>query len=489
MSRLVQLFLYTTVVACTSSHVSWSAPSDGVAAADLALTGVNVVDVTDGAVHPDQTVLITKNRITAVGPSRSVAVPSGARVIDARGKYLIPGLIDMHVHLFNNVSRRPPNTWAFPLFVANGVTGVREMWTEFASVPLVRQWRRGVSEGELLAPRVLAVGALVDGPGAWMPNTPEITTPAEGRRFVREAVQAGTDFIKVYALLPRDVYEAILDEAREVGIPVAGHIPLRVPALEAARAGQRTNEHLYQIREACSTLEAQLIEERRRFYSTSYATAEENALLDEQVHRTGDAFDEQTCRAVARELAQAGQWQVPTLVNERRWFLGVPAERRHDPRLRYVPAPEREAWARRLDSGSVTYTGDSASLRRGWEVTLQTVAVLAAAGVPFMVGTDLGQPFILPGQAVHEEMALLVEAGLTPLQVLQAATINPSRLLEATDSLGTVEPGKLADLVLLDANPLEDITNTQQIRAVVLNGRYLDRQALDELLAQEASRP
>ncbi len=450
--------------------------------ATLAIRGATVVDVTDGSLVPDQTVLVVGNRITAVGPVAKIDIPEGAKVIDGAGGYLIPGLMDMHVHIFNNVSRRPPNTWCFPLFVANGVTGVREMWTEFASMPTIEQWRRDVSEGHLLAPRMLAAGAIVNGSGSWMPNMPEASTPAEGRRFVREAVRAGMDFVKVYSLLAPEVYYAIVDEARAVGIQVAGHAPLRIRAVDTARAGQRTNEHLQQVREASTQIEDRLIEERRQFYSRSYEPDAEVAFLDEQVHRTAEAYDEQRCLAVAHALAEAGQWQVPTLVNERQWFLGITRERVDDARLLLLPLDERAVWKKVYDEGFEMCTGDAPSLQRGWEATLRVVDVLDRGGAGILVGTDFGNPFIFPGISVHEEMELLVEAGLTPLAAVQAATINPARYLGITDSLGTVSEGKLADLVLLDANPLEDIRHTRRIAAVVLNGRLLRRHELDALL-------
>ncbi len=446
----------------------------------VAFRDVAVVDVAEGLLIRNQTVLIEGDRIRAIGPVGEISIPRGTVVIEASGKYLIPGLMDMHVHIFNNVSRRPPNTWAFPLFIASGVTGVRELWTEFASMATVEQWRRGVSDGELLAPRVLAAGAIVNGPGSWHENMPEVTTPAEGRRFVREAVRAGMDFVKVYSLLTPKVYYTIADEARDAGIPIAGHVPLQVRALEAARAGQRTNEHLHQVREACTQIEDRFIEERQQFYSRSYETDEEFAFLDEQVHRTAEAYDEQICRAVAYALAEVGQWQVPTLVNERRWFLGITRERVDDARMVLLPPDERAAWRQLYDEGGVEmYAGDSLSLQHGWEATLKVVDILSREGVGILVGTDFGNPFIFPGTSVHEEMEALVEAGLTPLQALQAATINPARYLGVTDSLGTVAEGKLADLVLLDANPLDDIRNTQRIHAVILNGQLLRRSDLE----------
>lgn len=205
------------------------------------------------------------------------------------------------------------------------------------------------------------------------------------------------------------------------------------------------------------------------------------------MHRTAEAYDVQICRAVAHALAEAGQWQVPTLVNERRWFLGITRERINDARVALLPPDERAIWRQRYKEGVERYTGDSLSLQRGWEATLKVVDVLNRAGVGILVGTDFGNPFIFPGTGVHEEMEALVRAGLTPLEALQAATINPARYLGVTDVLGTVAEGKLADLVLLDANPLEIITNTQRIHSVMLNGQLLRRSDLDALMTELVS--
>lgn len=450
----------------------------------IVIHDVTVVDLTEGVLVPGQTVLVVGTRIRAIGHTDSVAVPPDADVLDGSGGYLIPGLVDAHVHLFNNVSRRPPNAWALPLFVAHGVTGVREMWTETASLAEVGAWRRDVEDGVLVAPRVLAAGALVEGTGVRTPNMPTVDTADEGRQFVRAASEEGFDFVKVYSHLAPDVYAAIVDEARAVGLPVDGHVPLRVRATEAARAGQRTNEHLQQVREACTPIEDRLMEERETFYDRPYDEEAEWPFLDAQVHRTAAEFDEPTCVRVAGALAEAGQWQVPTLVNERRWFLGAPPGWDRPSRAAVLPASERDAWERSAARGGETYEGDSLSLQRGWAATLHVVGVLGRVGANILVGTDFGAPFVFPGASVHEEMGLLVQSGLTPLQALRAATINPARALGLADALGTVEAGKLADLVLLDANPLDRISNTRAIRAVVLGGRVLQRPDLDALLGE-----
>lgn len=446
----------------------------------LAITHVTVIDATGAPPQHNMTVVVTGNRITAIGKTTETRIPEGAPIIEAKGKFLIPGLWDMHVHLFNQVSRRPPNTWYFPLFIANGITSIREMWTKPEDMSEVREWRELQSIGTLLAPRIAAVGTLVDGPagaettqiGSALPGPTAniVSTPEEARQFVREVKAAGVDFVKTYSSLSRDAYLIIAHEAKKQGIPFAGHVPFAVDAAEAAAAGQRSMEHLNQILESSSTRSQELFQVPGREWSSKH----EKLMLD--------TFDEGSLRKLIALLAKNQTWQVPTLVIWRRQAL--PAHRTaNDPRLRYIPGDELANW-KRLFPDQNPSEADKTLRRRLWKKQLEVVRKMGQSGIPFMAGTDLGTDYIYPGFSLHDELALLVDAGFTPFQALQAATRNPARFLSLSDSVGTIEEGKLADLVLLDANPLKDIRNTRKIRAVVVNGRYLDRAELDTLLAQ-----
>lgn len=458
----------------------------------IAFIKVAVIDVAEGEARPGMTVVVTGDRITGVGRTDSLEVPANATIIDAAGKYLIPGLWDMHVHVFNQVSRRPPHLWYFPLFIANGVTGVREMWTKSDDFPTVADWREQLADGTLLAPRIAAAGMLVDGPGSLWPTSDRVDSAEEGRALVHEIHEADLNFVKTYDMLPREAYFAIMDEARRLDIPVAGHIPTLVRTDEALAAGHRSAEHLVQIRESCSSVEDEILRERARLYSRPFTIAEGDSLWERHERLKTQSFDRQRCVALARRLADGSMWQVPTLVNERRWYFGNTPQYQRDPRLFYVPAGERRVWEEGFgdygveseDMASMTYSGQPEDLAERWAVVLRVVEILGDQDVPILAGTDLGGPYIYPGFSLHDELALLVEAGLTPLKALQAATLGPARFLGRTDDFGTVEEGKVADLVLLDANPLEDIANTQWINAVVLNGRLLDRVALDAMLAE-----
>ena len=447
----------------------------------LVVTHISVVDVSTGETKPDMTVIISDGRIREIGSSTTARIPEAAQVVEAGGKFLIPGLWDMHVHIFNQISRRPPNTWYFPLFIANGVTSVREMWTKLENMPQVREWRRLQLDGSLIAPRIAAVGTLVDGPaGVETTNLPalqpgptanSVSTPEEARQFVREVKAAGIDFAKTYSSLSREAYFAIADEAKKQAIPFAGHVPFLVGAAEASSAGQRSMEHLNQILESSSSRSHELFQVPGREWSSKYDKL------------TLDTFDEAKFKKLVTTLAQNHSWQVPTLVRNQVWAFRGETVIMSDSRLRYIPANEVATWKKQFPDLRPTDI-EKAVRGRLWQKQLEVVRRMKDAGVPLMAGTDLGADYIYPGFSLHDELTLFVEAGFTPLEALKAATRNPAEFLGLLDSMGTVEKGKIADLVLLNANPLEDIRNTQKIEAVVVNGRFLDRKELDQLLAK-----
>ncbi len=429
----------------------------------VAIESVAVVDVVQGRIVGPRTVLIVDGRIAAIGEPGAVALPPAAIRVDGRNRYLIPGLVDMHVHLFNNSTHRPPNEWAFPLFVANGVTAVREMCAVPADMPTITRWRAAVERGELIAPRVLA---------ACIPVPAE--SPEAVRRLVREAHAAGADFIKVFSEVRESHWRTLLDEARAQRMPVCGHIPAEVSVLTAANAGQRSNEHLTQIYEACSAREQQFLATRRGLDGQ-----EAVKLRDAQEREVLESFDQRLCDRTSRALAKTGQVQVPTLVLPHFEARGERVRFRDDPRWRYLRPDEQTRWEQYLEQETAA---DKKLFGQRWDVSRRIVKALHAAGVPILAGTDAPMPLVYPGFSLHKELELLVESGLSPAEALRAATLRPAEFLGLSESTGSIAVGKRADLVLLDANPLRQISNTQRIRAVVLNGRLLRRTDLDALL-------
>ena len=433
----------------------------------VAIIDVTVVDVERGRSIGPRSVIVDDGRIVAIATRRDAHVPANAQRLDGRGRFLIPGLVDMHVHMFNLSSHRPPNDWTFPLYVVNGVTAVREMRADAASLARVRQWRKELDEGSLVAPHMLAAGIAVHG-----------SSPDDAARQVDAAQDAGADFIKVFSNVPASHWRAILAEARVRSLPVVGHVPAGVTLLDAANAGQRSNEHLMQAYEACSSVELQLLGERRDLEGDAL-----EAKRDAQEARALAAFDPRICRRVAKTLAATGQVQVPTLVlaNEDSMQQHLPPSA--DPRWRLLRTDEHTRWQQFLTG----YTEQDAALaKRRWPVARQIVSAMHHAGVPIMTGTDSPMPGVYPGYALHDEMAMLVESGLTPREALRSATLLPAQFLGIAGTSGTIEVGKRADLVLLDADPTKDIRNTRRINSVLIDGRLLRRENLDALLEESA---
>jgi hypothetical protein len=429
--------------------------------ASLVLTHASIIDVTGAAPRRDTTVVITGDRISAIGDTANISVPADARVVDATGKFLIPGLWDMHVHWYARDT--------FTLFIANGVTGVRQM---FGNSDLLR-WRDQIVKGSLLGPRMVVASPIIDGPQPIWPNSIAVRNEEEGRKAVRRVKEWGADFVKVYALLPREAYFGIADEAKQQGMTFVGHVPNSVSPEEASDAGQKSIEHLTGILIACSDKETELRDKLLKADSPEARSRVQATALD--------SYDAKKAADLVARFLKNQTWQCPTLtVLRSNAYLGDENFRR-DGRLRYIPRLVQQKWNFRIANRS---GGDSGGTKRVLQKQFEIVGAMQKAGVPILAGTDTGNPFCFPGFSLHDELALLVIAGLTPVEALRSATLNPAKFFGLDQSLGTIEQGKIADLVLLDANPLLDIRNTQRINAVVSNGRLFDRKALDKMLGE-----
>jgi imidazolonepropionase-like amidohydrolase len=375
----------------------------------LAITHVTVIDATGAAARSDRTVVIVDKRIEAIGDA-SARIPKGARIVSAKGKFLIPGLWDMHVHLAAS---------DLPRLVANGVTGVRDMGNVLANVDV---WRGKIAAGSMVGPHIVRVGPILNGK-AFGPAQVLIESGAEARAAVRVLKNVGVDEIKVHQLLSRDAYFALADEAKNLSIPFVGHIPESITAAEASDAGQASIEHMETL-----------------FAGKTPLTREETPALFGRFAKNNTAFD-------------------PTLIE----YRGSTEPANVDSKL------------------MEKYPDLLAGRQKRFTQFLQLVGMMNRAGVVLLAGTDLGVKWISPGSSLHDELALLVEAGLTPMEALQAATRNPARFFHIKE--GTIEVGQSANLVLLNANPLDSIRNTQRIYAVILEGRFFDRSQLDALLS------
>lgn len=450
----------------------------------LAITHVTVIDATGSDPQPDITVLLAGRGIETIGSSNAVAVPPGAQILDGTGKFLIPGLVDMHLHLTGAGEPSGSHEFFIPLLLANGITTVRDMggYLEYL-VPL----RKEIDEGKRLGPQIFFSGPYLDGkPPSFQPAL-VVTNAAEASKDIHSLVEHGVDFIKVQSILSRTAYFAIADICRREHLTFVGHVPDRVTAAEASDAGQRSIEHLTCELRACSSDESRLLREEffnpRKQQSSAQSHAREVAWQRELLR----TYSDNKAAALIDKFVRNQTWQVPTLILLQKDAYPTPeSDPSHDARRKYIPRHFLEGWvkgARARDKG--TSPAEFALRKALLAKSIQFVGIMEAAGVRIMAGTDSAAPYVFPGSSLHDELALLVQAGLTPMQALQAATKNPAEFLGKLETQGTVEPGKIADLVLLDANPLDDIRNTQKIRAVFVRGKLLDRNALDELLAGE----
>ena len=464
---ILGLLLCVLPLAQSRHHAQNSQPKQ------LVLTHVTVIDATGAPANPDMTLVITGDRITELGKTPNVRVPKDAQVIDATGKFLIPGLWDMHVHWYLKEY--------LPLFIANGVTGARLMW----GMPMHQQWRKEIENGTLLGPRLVIASPIVDGPNPVWPASVSVSNDREARQAVTKARQDGADFIKVYSRLTREAFFAIADETKKQGISFAGHVPQSVTAAEASDAGQKSIEHLTGVLTACSSREEELRKQTGAAGSKPPQGQLPNPATQRQSNRLIlETFSPEKAAALFARFNRNQTWQCPTLTVLRSAASLDDPNFRNDPRLKYMPPATRTQWDPAKDFRFKNRTAEDFELARlVFKKQLELVGAMRRAGVEFLAGTDALNPYCFPGFSLHDELALLVNAGLTPMEALQAATLNPARFLGKERELGTVEKGKIADLVLLDANPLEDIRNTQEINAVILRGKLIAKSELQRMLA------
>ncbi len=439
----------------------------------LVFTNVSVVNTRDGGIEPGVTVVVNRDRIVGVGKVGFVPEGRDIQIINATGKYLIPGLWDMHVHSAF-VSPAWDERVIYPLYIANGVTGVRDMGGD---ADVIERRRKRIESGELLGPHMVLAGPFLAG-GKTDSQTIAVNTPEEARRAVDTVKSQGVDFVKILSNIPRDSYFAIADESAKQKIPFVGHVPYSVSALEAVAARQRSIEHLTGILLACSSREGEL-----RAQALTALANHDYAAYGKLGAQVMDTYDPAKAQTLFFQIAHNNTWQVPTLVWTETGSRIDDPNLESDSRLKYVPASVRGQWnpAKLREN---TSPEELAGLKAEAARDVELVGAMHSAGVLFMAGTDGPDPLVFPGFSLHDELEWLVKSGFTPLQALRAATSDPARFLAMQDKYGVAQAGRVADLVLLDANPLQDIRNTRKIFGVVLGGKYYSREALDRMLQQ-----
>ncbi|TAH38092.1 MAG: hypothetical protein EYC70_05575 [Planctomycetota bacterium] len=432
---------------------------DPQAPAPHAVVGVTVVDVEAGTLLPERTVLLEQGRIARIAPAAEVQLAPGMAQVDGTGLYLMPGLFDCHVHYLDaEVFGR--------LLLANGVLCVREMGGATEQTLALRD---ALNRGERLGPEMVAAGAIVDGkPPVW-PFSEACATPEEGRAAVRRLAHAGVDFIKVYSKLERDTWRAVVAEAHALGLKAVGHIPETVTLDEALEARMDGAEHLMGLEKLLGRLAGAEVH-----YSPDRPW-EDLSLFAQRA-----AVPRATLLAELRKIAAAGMVHCPTLVV----MEGIAAldAAEPDPLLKYAPPFLRAFW----EQGG--YRAFAPVVRAALPHMQALAADLHAAGVTLVCGSDLANPNVIAGFSLHREMELLQQAGVPPADALRAATIHAARLCGVAERLGSVAPGKAANLVLVRGDPLADVRRAHDIAGVFLRGRWLDAAALEALRAEAEQR-
>jgi imidazolonepropionase-like amidohydrolase len=443
----------------------------------LVLRNVTIVNIARNRLEPPRDVVIVGKQIVDIEAGGSARVPKRARLLDGRGKFVIPGLWDFHVHVF---SAPGEEDFALPLYILNGITGVRDAGA-LRSLPEQQRVVAAIERGDRIGPRLVLAGALIDGPpGSW-PGQMVAATPEQGREQVRAAKAAGWNFIKSYSLLSEPTYLAIADEARRQGLPLFGHIPESVRMETAIIAGHRSVEHFGRVTQACALQENEMISANAQALKAPEAMPALMAVMLGHNARTLESWDAARCAKLVKRLATAGVAVMPSLMVSD-FYLGKDPPL-NDPRLRSVPRAVRAQWQqgdwRREQIPPELLAQAPKSVALDWK----TFKIAHDAGVMMLAGTDaaFANPFLFHGYTLHDELQRYVQAGLTPQQALMTATVNPGRFLKRRDLAGRVSIRQIADLVLLDANPLVDIRATRRIHAVIANGRLYDRAALDAL--------
>ncbi len=427
---------------------------------DILVRDVGLVDVTTGQVRAKSDILVRGERIAAIGATGSTP-PAGARVVEGSGRFAIPGLSEMHAHVPPPAEQRALGEDYLRLYVANGVTTIRGM----LGAPWHLQLRDDIAQGRVLGPRFFAGAPSLNGNSA-----PDAAT---AQRLVREHEAAGFDFLQLHPGLEREVFDAIVATAREVGITFAGHVSEDVGIEHALAARQSTVDHLDGYLNALADAECRQ-SRGAGFFAIGLV----------------DCMDEKRIAPLVRQTKEAGTWNVATqsLLDK---FAEPPASveaLRARPEMKYMAPQTAANWFNAQRNFAGGQPPNAAQVARFLDLRRKLLHALDAAGAPLLVGADSPQIFNVPGFASHDELASLVRAGISPRVALHAATVNAARLFGREKDFGSLEADRIADLVLLDANPLEDIANTRRIAGVMLRGRWFSRQDLDAMLADVAER-
>ncbi|MEP0987929.1 amidohydrolase family protein [Ekhidna sp.] len=452
----------------------------------LCIENISIINPNSGLTE-NQTVIIKNGIIHQITPSLKLQLSDKNTIINGTGKFMIPGLWDAHVHFsyIEEMASSMPD-----LFLAFGVTSVRDTGGD---ITFVNQWKEKSLANPTDAPRVMVAGPLLDG----MPNVYDGSDPSRpplsvGLGSVTDVVDKineldslGVDFLKAYEMLSPEQFATVMILAKEKGLKVTGHVPLSMDVMSASNAGLNSMEHLRNLELSCASNADELLEQRRRLLASG--KGDRGGVLRSRIHQAQREiavknYDPNKAKEVLNVLAKNQTWQIPTLAlstgfTERYW-----ADSSWQESFNYLPASIEQQWLTNINELSKRKLTPFNEQYSDWLINM--VGQVHEAGIDIMAGTDCPIFFLTPGRSLHQELAILVEAGLSPLDAIKAATLNPAKYFGMENKLGSIQENQWADLVILDANPLDDIHNTRKINAVIKQGKYYDRDRLDQILAR-----
>ncbi len=426
---------------------------------DLLIKNVNVVDVKKGTLIKNQNILITGKQITAIASSVKNLIAD--KNIDCSGKFIIPGLWDMHTH----------NWWQLHFsnyYIGNGVLGVRNMYTPMSMIKPVKD---SIANGTILGPYYYAAGRVIEGPKPEFPDWLVVDKVEKIKSALDTLQMEGSDFVKVYNKIPKEVYFELVKEAKNRGLKVEGHVPMSVSVIDASNAGQKSFEHLLGIPDICTSEPLFKNKYENNWFAAVMNSDDYGKLV----------IDEKLASKNFEVLRKNNSYICPTLVVWYNYFH--PDELfENDPNVKKFSNDIAGFWNGEI----VKYRNKDQSYKQmminKYNNLKKVTNLLYKSGVPLLTGTDVINPYVYPGYSLHKELVLLKECGIPDAEILKMATLNAAEFLEISDNYGSVEKEKIASLVILEDNPLKDISNTKKIESVILNGKLINRKELDKLL-------
>ena len=474
----VVYFLIFTFFACQNSEVFFEDA--------LCIENISTIDPEIGLLE-NQTIIIKAGKIIQISPSPELQLSKQNTIIDGTGKFMIPGLWDAHIH-FSFIKEMAPNM--LDLFLAYGITSVRDTGGD---INFVNTWKEKSLANPTSAPRVMVAGPLLDGSpnvydGSDLSHPPlsvGLKTVDDVKNKINELDSLKVDFLKAYEMLTPEQFKEVTKLAKEKGLKVTGHVPLSMDVIGASNAGLNSMEHFRNLELSCASNSDELLLQRQQLLASG--KDDKGGVLRSRIHKEQrqiaiENFDLDKANKVLDVLVKNDTWQIPTLTlntaSKRRPF----ATKEWQESFTYLPKNVQEQWLNYINNLKKTEVTPFNEKYSKWMFDM--TKRVHDKGIKIMAGTDTPIYFLTPGRSLHEELAVLVEAGLSPLEAIKAATKNPAEYFNLENELGSIAKNNWADLVILEANPLVDINNTKKINAVIKQGNYFDRTQLDLLLDQ-----